>query len=673
MRKGIIIISLLGLLIFSNLISASNHFGYNEIKPSTGNLTIINNNNLTTNNYYSSLGVNETQIENATIINLKESWLTTFFNFLFRNPFDQVLNTTSNIIFNNVTITEKLGIGTSNPSTNFHVNGGGLFNISTSQDFEIINNSGTSLFRVDGINGYTGINLPSGINPSRPLEVFGETWVSSNGTGYGGIGRLKINTFTSDQYDSDLAFIGSCNNSYGIMTPCFHQKRAGSITYYLPNSNNDRTLIGLQRVEQIGTTGTEIGAKYFMYLSNGTSAPENNPPSLSINGVTRNSEFDGNVTAKWFNGLFNWTSNDDWNIFNGSKLKFNESKLEPTYFNATLNSSIRGTETAGETIQHLQVYDSIPFNVTEEAGANGLDFRLNFTDVTCLNQIIIRYKSTAGESHLIAIQLYNYDDSVWENYGYLSGVVDYEVKTLGVYDPAEHVSSGTVQLRFYQVENGNTNHVHYFDWVTIAKGIGVTTGQEVDPFSWHRNQNITMNGYSIDNVSYLQVNITNTTELIVNKGTDIKGQLKISGASRVRATKTSVQTLTDATAEIVLFDTEVEDNLGEYTPATGTFTASQAGTYLVNWHFILANSAWTVGDYFYSSIRVDDALVAIPFTHYADVAVTNTRHIQGTKIVTLTAGQTIKIGVVVNRGADTNIYEGGSDAIYNQLEIHRLS
>ncbi len=91
-----------------------------------------------------SLGeVNSTQFENSGgQLHLLDSWLTTFINafgFLTGNIFDQSLNTTDNVTFNNVTINNNLsvntntlfvdssnnrvGIGTTNPSATLDVNG----------------------------------------------------------------------------------------------------------------------------------------------------------------------------------------------------------------------------------------------------------------------------------------------------------------------------------------------------------------------------------------------------------------------------------------------------------------------------------------------------------------------------------------------------------------------
>ena len=61
-----------------------------------------------------------------------------------------------------------------------------------------------------------------------------------------------------------------------------------------------------------------------------------------------------NASANWFNGKFNWTSLDDWNVFDGSNLDFNDSKLETTYYIADSINVVTGV---GEgTLADIQTY-----------------------------------------------------------------------------------------------------------------------------------------------------------------------------------------------------------------------------------------------------------------------------------------------------------------------------
>ena len=121
------VFSLLFLLtLFSfTFVSAGNNFAYNKNSPQ-GNVTnLYNNTNITTNNYDITMGVNQTQMENVTIINIKESWFTSLWNSLFRNWHNQNLNTTADVKFNTINVTG-----------NYFYNGSSRFS------FEELNTSG---------------------------------------------------------------------------------------------------------------------------------------------------------------------------------------------------------------------------------------------------------------------------------------------------------------------------------------------------------------------------------------------------------------------------------------------------------------------------------------------------------------------------------------------------
>lgn len=200
----------------------------------------------------------------------------------------------------------------------------------------------------------------------------------------------------------------------------------------------------------------------------------------------------------WFN------DSNGYNYWDGNSLEFNVTKLATTYFNATSILNVTGTYVGN--ITYIQQYNGNSLNITEVATNPGLDFRVNFTNISDFNNIIIRYKSSSSENHQMAVQLYDYDTNSWENYGYLSSVADFDQKVLGVFDPEGHNQNGTVQLRFISSITGNPSHIHYFDWVTISKGLGVPIGQEIDPLSYHKGENIDMLGNNITNVTAIVIN-----------------------------------------------------------------------------------------------------------------------------------------------------------------------
>ena len=73
---------------------------------------------------------------------------------------------------------------------------------------------------------------------------------------------------------------------------------------------------------------------------------------------------------------------------------------------------------------------------------------------------------------------------------------EYDMKTIGIFDSNSHISGGVLQARFYQPANGNPSNTHYFDWVTVSKGLSAPSGAEIDPHSYHLGD-INATGYNI--------------------------------------------------------------------------------------------------------------------------------------------------------------------------------
>jgi len=220
----------------------------------------------------------------------------------------------------------------------------------------------------------------------------------------------------------------------------------------------------------------------------------------------------GSTISNWFNGTFNWTTTDEWSSFDGVVFDFNESQLATVYYNASTIEVVTGT--GAGTIDLLQVYDQITYNVTE--ANSDIDFRVNFTGITEFTTLLVRHKADIDAGHISAIQIWDYDTETWEGYGYLTESTTAEIKTLGVYDDTDHIEDGVVSVRFFQEEVGNAGHIHQFDWVAISKGFGTPVGQEIDPLSIHRNGNTTLTG----NWDVGNYNITGYEWMVCNESDD---------------------------------------------------------------------------------------------------------------------------------------------------------
>ena len=234
---------------------------------------------------------------------------------------------------------------------------------------------------------------------------------------------------------------------------------------------------------------------------------------IILNGTSGNGNFTGNVTAQYYNGInistlalnsniINYTSDEIWINKNSSNaFNFNSSKLSTIYYNATQSVAIAGTIDGGtlaDTNHQDGKYDGVTFNFSEVSATPGLDLRINFTNITSFNQGVMRYKTASGLSGAYPIiQMWNYDTSTWEDYPPVAQSITFATITQPVFDSAEHVSNGVAQMRIYKATKGNTGNKYYVDWIAISKGFGTPSGEEVDPYSFHMNQNLNNSGYNI--------------------------------------------------------------------------------------------------------------------------------------------------------------------------------
>jgi hypothetical protein len=152
--------------------------------------------------------------------------------------------------------------------------------------------------------------------------------------------------------------------------------------------------------------------------------------------------------------------------------------------------------------------------------------------------------------------------------------------------------------------------------------------------------------------------------------TSIAGQLTITGASRSRATQNTGQSITDTTLTSVVFNTQTEDNLGEYDSVTGVFTALEAGTYSVKSSIMFANVAWAAGKDAWMAIYKNGAIYSVLDDFACQANFTDYLKLGGSDEIELLSDDYFDIRVYHNRGAATALHNNGAQ---NYVSIHRLS
>ena len=166
------------------------------------------------------------------------------------------------------------------------------------------------------------------------------------------------------------------------------------------------------------------------------------------------------------------------------------------------------------------------------------------------------------------------------------------------------------------------------------------------------------------------------SELSASDGTPDKalslgatGIMSMTNQSRFSAGRSITQPINNTTFTTVFFNIIKFDTQGEYSFASGIFTADEAGYYLFTWSIIMAQTAWTVGELYYSKlVTTSDTFHAGRQEAWAsNSAYLNT---QGTAIAYLTAGQTAKVQVWQQSGGTINIHP---DVTHTYFMGHKLS
>ena len=220
----------------------------------------------------------------------------------------------------------------------------------------------------------------------------------------------------------------------------------------------------------------------------------------------------------WFNdsnGYLNW---------DGNSLEFNESKLADTTYYASSIDTIHGTNISGN-LSSIWYYNGTDYVVQENNGINPLEVVINYTNVEHFNNLITRVYYEGSTSHIIKVQIYDYDSSSWEDYFEFTAQAGFNTYTIPVFDPEEHLDEGNVSMRFEHQGNGISSHIFNIDFVWLVDGS--TVGGSTDLVGYAK-YNFAFNNFNGTGDFSTSGNITadtfktslNTSFGMCNNGTD---------------------------------------------------------------------------------------------------------------------------------------------------------
>ena len=158
---------------------------------------------------------------------------------------------------------------------------------------------------------------------------------------------------------------------------------------------------------------------------------------------------------------------------------------------------------------------------------------------------------------------------------------------------------------------------------------------------------------------------------------ELKGGLTIEAQSGFSAYATTTQSIAKNVYIIIHFDTEEYDTLGEFDNSTGIFTATQAGTYQVNWMTASDVVTWAQNQYWIADVRknnsMSDGYMCRGMFEFMRVAggVSGRMMSRGSHIFKLAATDTLRIVVIHNNAAATvNCSASGT---YNTFTVQKIA
>lgn len=149
---------------------------------------------------------------------------------------------------------------------------------------------------------------------------------------------------------------------------------------------------------------------------------------------------------------------------------------------------VSGTDFNNVALNAIKEYDNNYYTIREVSGANPLTIDVNFTGVTSFSSIIIKEQYTGGSGHEIVVEIFKYSTGTWDTYFEITDQAAPVTTYIPIEDSTDHTSGNLVQLRFRHVNNGNTSHYFYVDYVWLQSGTTTSTSNLHDALSGRDRQ-----------------------------------------------------------------------------------------------------------------------------------------------------------------------------------------
>lgn len=143
-----------------------------------------------------------------------------------------------------------------------------------------------------------------------------------------------------------------------------------------------------------------------------------------------------------------------------------------TFYNASEVGVTVGVLDAGN-LASLHVLDGDTYNVSEVAGAPGMQISVNYTGIDPDTEsvwIISYYLYDGNQVHDFDLEVWNFTGGSWLEFGHFVDGLVFEFNNATVYPlriPSEFLSNGQMRFRFDHESAGNINHDLFLDYVNV--------------------------------------------------------------------------------------------------------------------------------------------------------------------------------------------------------------
>jgi hypothetical protein len=139
------------------------------------------------------------------------------------------------------------------------------------------------------------------------------------------------------------------------------------------------------------------------------------------------------------------------------------------YSPASVTKNVGGTLTgAVSTVQTM--LDGNIMSLVEATGAPGYDLQFDWTGISFTpTDVVARLRYDGATTHIVTLDLWNYNSSVWVSVSHIETSDEYELRTYPIPNFTNFISGGAVKVRLYHATAGNIAHTLYVDYIGLRR------------------------------------------------------------------------------------------------------------------------------------------------------------------------------------------------------------